>query len=98
MGDGRRPVIADPIIILPYLGYGTRNKLTLCGRVLEDEGFRPATDADGLWRNLIRFWKRLETAIPGMRYATAMSATALISQTMSSLIMVAPSRTNWSGS
>ena len=61
MGDGRRPVIADPIIILPYLGYGTRNKLTLCGRVLEDEGFRPSADADSRWRNLIRFWKRLES-------------------------------------
>ena len=68
MGDGRRPVIADPIIILPYLGYGTRNKLTLCGRVLEDEGFRPAADADSRWRNLIRFWKRLESdEVPGAR-------------------------------
>ena len=68
MGDGRRPVIADPIIILPYLGYGTRNKLTLCGRVLEDEGFRPSADADSRWRNLIRFWKRLESdEVPGAR-------------------------------
>jgi len=68
VGDGRRPVIADPIIILPYLGYGTRNKLTLCGRVLEDEGFRPSADADSRWRNLIRFWKRLESdEVPGAR-------------------------------
>ncbi|HJT61124.1 MAG TPA: phosphatase domain-containing protein [Burkholderiales bacterium] len=65
MGDGARPEhapqIADPIIILPYVSYGTPRKLTLRGRVLEDEGFRPAADADGRWRNLIQFTKRLES-------------------------------------
>jgi phosphatidate phosphatase APP1 len=36
--------------------------------VLEDEGFRPAADADGRWRNLIHFWKRLESdEVPGAR-------------------------------
>jgi hypothetical protein len=30
------------VILMPYLGYGTSEKLTLCGRVLQDEGFRPA--------------------------------------------------------
>ena len=60
--------IADPIIILPYLGYGTAHKLTVRGRVLEDEGFRPAADADGRWRNLIHFYKRLESdEVPGAR-------------------------------
>jgi len=40
----------------------------VCGRVLEDEGFRPAADADSRWRNLIRFWKRLESdEVPGAR-------------------------------
>ena len=66
MGDGLRPehpapISRDPVIILPYLGYGTARKLTVCGRVLEDEGFRPAATADGRWRNLIQFWKRLES-------------------------------------
>lgn len=46
---------------MPYLGYGTRERLLVCGRVLEDEGFTPAMDADGRWRNLVRFWKRLES-------------------------------------
>ena len=46
---------------MPYLGYGTREQLLVCGRVLEDEGFTPATDADGRWRNVVRFWKRLES-------------------------------------
>ncbi len=58
----------QPIIILPYLGYGTPHKLTVRGRVLEDEGFRPAADADGRWRNLIQFYKRLESdEVPGAR-------------------------------
>jgi len=58
----------DPLIILPYLGYGTARKLTVCGRVLEDEGFLPAADADSRWRNLVRFYKRLESdEVPGAR-------------------------------
>jgi phosphatidate phosphatase APP1 len=60
--------IADPIIILPYVSYGTPLKLTIRGRVLEDEGFRAAADADGRWRNLIQFYKRLESdEVPGAR-------------------------------
>ena len=63
----RRPN-RDPIIILPYLGYGTPQKLTLRGRVLEDEGFTATADADSRWRNLVRFWKRLESdEVPGAR-------------------------------
>jgi phosphatidate phosphatase APP1 len=58
----------DPLLILPYLGYGTAEKLTVCGRVLEDEGFLPAADADSRWRNLVRFYKRLESdEVPGAR-------------------------------
>ena len=40
----------------------------MCGRVLEDEGFLPAADADTRWRNLVRFYKRLESdEVPGAR-------------------------------
>jgi phosphatidate phosphatase APP1 len=40
----------------------------VCGRVLEDEGFLPAADADTRWRNLVRFYKRLESdEVPGAR-------------------------------
>ena len=68
MDKGPGAVVPDPVIILPYLGYGTPHQLTVCGRVLEDEGFRPAADADGRWRNLIRFYKRLESdEVPGAR-------------------------------
>ena len=60
--------VRDPVIILPYLGYGTARKLTVCGRVLQDEGIRPAADADRRLRNLIAFFKRLETdEVPGAR-------------------------------
>jgi phosphatidate phosphatase APP1 len=58
----------DPLIILPYLGYGTAQKLAVRGRVLEDEGFLPTADADSRWRNLVRFYKRLESdEVPGAR-------------------------------
>ncbi len=48
-------------MILPYDGYGTPGRLWLCGRVIEDEGFRPAASADRRLRNLAAFFKRLET-------------------------------------
>jgi phosphatidate phosphatase APP1 len=71
MADGVRPEHSDPIdpvIILPYLGYGTADKLKVCGRVLQDEGVRPARDADGRMRNLVAFLKRLESdEVPGAR-------------------------------
>jgi phosphatidate phosphatase APP1 len=68
MAHGPGPKHPDEIIILPYLGYGTSSKLTVCGRVLEDEGFRPAGDRDSRWRNLVHFWKRLESdEVPGAR-------------------------------
>lgn len=58
----------DPILLLPYLGYGTPERLALCGRVLEDEGFRPTTEAERRWRNLVAFVKRLESdEVPGAR-------------------------------
>lgn len=58
----------DPLIIMPYLGYGTADKLSFGGRILEDEGFTPATSADRTWRNLINMYKRFETdEVPGAR-------------------------------
>jgi phosphatidate phosphatase APP1 len=60
--------LRGPHIVLPYLGYGTADKLTVCGRVLEDEGFRPARSADRAWRNLVAMYKRFESdEVPGAR-------------------------------
>lgn len=58
--------LRDPVIILPYLGYGTAGRLRLRGRVLQDEGFRPAREAEARWRNLVAFFKRMESdVVPG---------------------------------
>ena len=58
----------DPVIILPYLGYGTRERLCLSGRVLQDEGFAPTRDRERRWRNLVAFFKRMESdEVPGAR-------------------------------
>ena len=69
--SGLRRLLAkarDPVIILPYLGYGTPHKLALCGRVLQDEGFRPASDAERRWRNAAAFFRRMESdEVPGAR-------------------------------
>jgi len=57
-----------PLIIIPYIGYGTADKLLFGGRVLEGEGFTPATSADRTWRNLINMYKRFESdEVPGAR-------------------------------
>jgi phosphatidate phosphatase APP1 len=55
--------LRDPVIILPYLWYGTRERLRVCGRVLQDEGFRPARDSERRWRNLVAFFKRMESDV-----------------------------------
>jgi phosphatidate phosphatase APP1 len=52
----------DPIMILPYRGYGTARKLYLKGRVLEDKGIGPATEDDTVWDNLVNMYKRFNSA------------------------------------
>jgi phosphatidate phosphatase APP1 len=55
-------------MVMPYLGYGTRSRVRLCGRVLADEGIAPARERDRRWRNLVAFYKRLESdEVPGAR-------------------------------
>src|SRR5918998_5734795 len=57
-----------PLMIMPYLGYGTPERFLLSGRVLEDEGFTPSSDADTVWRNLVNMYRRFETdEVPGAR-------------------------------
>jgi phosphatidate phosphatase APP1 len=58
----------NPLMIIPYLGYGTADKLLFAGRVLEDEGFTPASSADRTWRNLVNMYRRFESdEVPGAR-------------------------------
>ena len=57
-----------PFIVIPYLGYGSARRLLVCGRVLRDEGFRAPRETDPGWRNLVEFYKRLESdEVPGAR-------------------------------
>jgi phosphatidate phosphatase APP1 len=57
-----------PLMIIPHLGFGTSDKLFVGGRVLEDKGFTPASEADTTWRNLINMYKRFATdEVPGAR-------------------------------
>ena len=56
------------MLIVPYLGYGTAGRLALEGRVLDDALVPDAQDGDSRWRNLVRFWRRLESdEVPGAR-------------------------------
>jgi phosphatidate phosphatase APP1 len=54
---GNRP----PIIIYPYRGFGSREKIYFRGRVLEDKGIEEPTDNDSIWNNLINMYRRFET-------------------------------------
>ncbi|HET7008149.1 MAG TPA: phosphatase domain-containing protein [Candidatus Binatia bacterium] len=57
-----------PLMIIPYLGYGSADKLMFGGRVLEDEGFTPGGSADHIWRNLVNMYRRFESdEVPGAR-------------------------------
>ncbi len=58
----------DPVMLMPYLGFGTPRKVVVCGRVLQDEGIRPSDVAARRLRNLAAFFKRLESdEVPGAR-------------------------------
>ena len=61
MAHGARPEHADQIVILPYRGYGNRERIVLPGRVLEDDGIRPARAGQRRWRNLAAFVKLIES-------------------------------------
>jgi phosphatidate phosphatase APP1 len=70
------------LIIMPYLGYGTGSRITLCGRVLQDEGFRPTRDTEKRWRNLVAFYKRLESdEVPGARLRATLGGKAACAST-----------------
>lgn len=51
----------NPIMILPYRGFGTQEKLYLRGRVLEDRGVTPAAENDSVWENLLNMYRRFES-------------------------------------
>jgi phosphatidate phosphatase APP1 len=57
-----------PLMIVPYRGIGSLERLYLRGRVLQDKGIAPASDNDSVWRNLLNTYRRLESdEVPGAR-------------------------------
>lgn len=50
-----------PLIIFPFLGFGTAQKVFLRGRVFEDKGEIISTQADGKRRNLANLYRRFAT-------------------------------------
>lgn len=51
----------NPLMILPFFGFGTAEKIYLKGRVLENEGEILSADMDSVWRNLANMYRRFET-------------------------------------
>lgn len=51
----------DPIMIQTYGGFGTRQRVFVKGRVLEDEGISKPGEAASLWTNLVDSFKRFES-------------------------------------
>ena len=77
----RRYAAGDSVaIIVPYMSYGSADCLTLRGRVLKDEGFRPPDPAHSGLRNLVELYKRLGSdEVPG---ATLQASFGGIEQTI----------------
>ena len=49
------------LVIEPYLGYGTRSKIVVSGRVLRERNAILATKTDTKWRNLANAFRRFAT-------------------------------------
>jgi phosphatidate phosphatase APP1 len=59
-----------PIKISTYKGYGTPERMYLCGRVLEDKQIPEAEENDNLWENLLSMYKRMNSdEVPHARLA-----------------------------
>jgi phosphatidate phosphatase APP1 len=58
----------EPLMVIPYMGYGTGDKFLLGGRVLADKGTITSSQTDGKRRNLINLYRRFATdEVPGAR-------------------------------
>lgn len=51
----------NPLMIMPFFGYGTSEKVFIKGRVLEDEGEIVSNEDDSIWRNIVNMYRRFET-------------------------------------
>ena len=56
------------LLIKPYIGFGSSEKVIIKGRVLVDEQFRPSNQTDSRWRNLKNMYRLFETdEVPNAR-------------------------------
>jgi phosphatidate phosphatase APP1 len=51
----------EPLIIVPFIGYGSAGKFLLSGRVLSDKGEITSSETDGKRRNLVNLYRRFAT-------------------------------------
>jgi phosphatidate phosphatase APP1 len=51
----------DDVFILPFMGFGNREKIVAKGRVLEKTDAALATETDSRWRNLVSMFRLFET-------------------------------------
>lgn len=65
----KRASAADgPVIIVPYMSYGTSQQLQVRGRVLQNKGFGVPDPGHGALTNFIEFYKQLGSdEVPGAR-------------------------------
>lgn len=56
-----RAIDRDPIQIIGYRSYGTRERALVLGRVLQDEGVRAPHAEQSRWRNLVASLRRIES-------------------------------------
>jgi phosphatidate phosphatase APP1 len=63
------------LLLVPYLGFGTPERIELCGRVLRDPGFSAPDEADSSWRNLVELYKRMQSdEVPHARLQARLGA------------------------
>ncbi len=48
----------EPLVILPYRGFGNRQSVKIMGRVLEDIGLEKPSDEDTTWENIVAMFRR----------------------------------------
>lgn len=59
-----------PVLLVPYRGYGNRERFVASGRVQLDAGIGTQGPSDPLWMNLVNTWRRFESdEVPGARVA-----------------------------
>jgi len=67
-GLAQRLKLTEPVMMIPYRGFGTKERLFLKGRTLEDKGIAAAEDDDTLWENLHATYLRFASdELPGVR-------------------------------